>query len=53
MPELPLVFQGRKYVGAAKELPFFVRCVAANPFEQVFELDHAFKEPKCRRRCLN
>jgi hypothetical protein len=45
MPELPLVFQGRKYVGAAKKLPFFVRCIASNPFEQVFELDHAFKEP--------
>jgi hypothetical protein len=40
MPDLALVFEGRKHVGPAKELAFLVRGIAPHPFEKVFKSNH-------------
>ena len=43
MPDLPLVLEGRKHVGPAKELAFLVRGVGSDPLEKVFESNHYLK----------
>jgi hypothetical protein len=40
MPDLSLVFQSGKHIGPTKKLPFFIRSVAADLLENVFESNH-------------